>query len=331
MPRKTRKIPDKTKFKQTCLAGEKPDNSAAALKKDILEELFCSQAKFAEVATKHDFYMALASAVRYRLLRRWIQTAHTYFEQESRTVVYLSAEYLLGPLLGNNLINLGIYDQARKAVDQLGLSLDELMEQEEEPGLGNGGLGRLAACFMDSLATLEIPTIGYGIRYEYGIFDQEIQDGWQVEVTDKWLHAGNPWEISRPEIQCGVNFGGYTEIYKDEKKHERVRWIPQKKIMGTPYDTPVLGYSVKTANMLRLWKADAIESLNLQAFNLGDYYRIGTEIVVYESLEDLIDKARYFIEHDEEREAVARAGYDRTLRDHTWRARFDGVFKQAGV
>ena len=285
MKTKKRKIINSNKPLAICV---NPENNVNSIKKDILEELFCSQAKFPEVATKHDFYMALAFAVRYRLLRRWIQTAHTYFEKESRTVVYLSAEYLLGPLLGSNLINLGIYDQARKAVDQLGLSMDELMEQEEEPGLGNGGLGRLAACFMDSLATLEIPTIGYGIRYEYGIFDQEIHDGWQVEVTDKWLHDGNPWEIPHPEIQYCVNFGGNTETYTDEKGNRCVRWIPRNKIMGTPYDTPILGYSVKTANMLRLWKADAIESLNLQAFNLGDYYRAVEEKVSSENISRIL-------------------------------------------
>lgn len=265
-----------------------PDNSANTIKKDILEQLFCSQAKFPEVATKHDFYMALAFAVRRRLLHRWIQTAHAYFEKESRTVIYLSAEYLLGPLLGNNLINLGIYEQAKKAVDQLGFSLDDLLEQEEEPGLGNGGLGRLAACFMDSLATLEIPAIGYGIRYEYGIFDQEIHDGWQVEVTDKWLHDGNPWEIPRPEIQYSVNFGGHTETYTDEKGNQSVRWVPRNKIMGTPYDTPIMGYAVKTTNILRLWKADACESLNLQAFNVGDYYRAVEEKVASENISRIL-------------------------------------------
>jgi starch phosphorylase len=228
--------------------------------------------------------MALAYAVRHRLLHRWIQTAHTYFEKESRTVIYLSAEYLLGPQLGNNLINLGIYEEASKAVKQLGRSLDDLLEQEEEPGLGNGGLGRLAACFMDSLATLEIPTIGYGIRYEYGIFDQEIHDGWQVEVTDKWLHDGNPWEIPHPEIEYCVKLGGRTEHYRDECGRERVEWIPGRLIKGTPYDTPILGYAVKTANMLRLWKSDACESFNLEAFNVGDYYRAVEHKVASENI-----------------------------------------------
>jgi starch phosphorylase len=193
-------------------------NSPEAIKDSILEKLFCAQGKFPAVATNNDYYLALAYAIRDRLLHRWINTAHTYFLEGSRTVIYLSAEYLLGPQLGNNLINLGIMDQARKALADLGLSLDAMMEQEEEPGLGNGGLGRLAACYLDSLATLEIPAIGYGIRYEYGIFDQEIHDGWQVEVTDKWLRFGNPWEIAHPEIAYSVGFGGRTEAYKDSRQ-----------------------------------------------------------------------------------------------------------------
>ncbi|MDI7262026.1 MAG: glycogen/starch/alpha-glucan phosphorylase, partial [Thermodesulfobacteriota bacterium] len=197
-----------------------PDNirtdlSATAIKRAIRESLFYLQARFPAVATRNDYYLALAYAVRDRLLHRWLRAAQTYYERASRTVCYLSAEFLLGPQLGNNLINLGIQDQVRQAVKEMGLDLDGLLEQEEEPGLGNGGLGRLAACYMDSLATLEIPTIGYGIRYEFGIFDQEIRDGWQVEVTDKWLHLGNPWEIPRPEIAFNVKLGGYTETACD--------------------------------------------------------------------------------------------------------------------
>ena len=147
--------------------------------------------------------------------------------------------------------------------------LGDLLEQEEEPGLGNGGLGRLAACYMDSLATLEIPAIGYGIRYEFGIFDQEIRDGWQVEITDKWLHLGNPWEISRPELAATVKFGGHTEAYYDDHGEYGVRWIPDRVVNGIPYDTPVLGYKVNTCNMLRLWKTEACESFDFQALTSG--------------------------------------------------------------
>jgi glycogen phosphorylase len=152
--------------------------------------------------------------------------------QKPKIVCYLSAEFLLGPRLGNCLINLGIYDQVRQAVEESGLDLKELLEQEVEPGLGNGGLGRLAACYMDSLATLEIPAIGYGIRYEFGIFSQVIQDGWQVETADKWLRLGDPWEIARPEAVVEVGFGGHTEAYTDERGCYRVRWIPAQVVNG---------------------------------------------------------------------------------------------------
>ena len=195
----------------------------------------------------------------------------TYLDRKSRTVCYLSAEFLMGPQLGNNLVNLGIYEDARAAMEEAGLDLAELLEHEGEPGLGNGGLGRLAACYLDSLATLEIPSIGYGIRYEFGIFEQSIRNGWQVEVTDKWLQLGNPWEIPRPEILFDVKLGGHTEGYTKDGKY-RVRWVPNRVVRGMAYDTPVLGYKTNTANLLRLWKAEAAESFDFQAFNTGDYY-----------------------------------------------------------
>jgi starch phosphorylase len=153
------------------------------IKRAFLDNLFYIQAKFPKVATRNDYYMALAYTVRDRLLNRWLNTTKTYLEKAPRMVAYLSAEFLLGPHLGNNLINLGLYNVVQQAMEELGLNLTDLLEQEEEPGLGNGGLGRLAACYIDSLATLEIPAIAYGIRYEYGIFDQDIKDGWQVEVS----------------------------------------------------------------------------------------------------------------------------------------------------
>lgn len=258
--------------------------SIEAIKRAIQESLFYLQARFSAVATRNDYYLALAYAIRDRLLYRWLRTAQTYYEKESRTVCYLSAEFLLGPHLGNNLINLGIYDQVQEAVKELGLELNLLLEQEEEPGLGNGGLGRLAACFMDSLATLRIPAIGYGIRYEFGIFDQEIRDGWQVEVTDKWLQLGNPWEIPRPEISFHVRLGGYTESYYDEQKRFRMRWIPARVVKGIAYDTPLIGYKVNTADLLRLWKAEAYESFDFQAFNIGDYYGAVDEKVSSENI-----------------------------------------------
>jgi starch phosphorylase len=246
--------------------------SIITLRRAIADNLFYVQGKFPTIATDNDYYMALAYTIRDRLLQRWLVSSQTYFEQKSRMVCYLSAEFLLGPHLGNNLINLGIYARVRQAVEELGLDLDRLIAQEEEPGLGNGGLGRLAACYMDSLATLEIPAIGYGIRYEFGIFDQEIHDGWQVEITDKWLRYGNPWEVHHPEIHYDVKLGGYTESYTDENGNHRRRWVPNRLVKGIAYDTPILGYQVSTANTLRLWKAEAPESFDFQAFNVGDYY-----------------------------------------------------------
>ncbi|QKD84099.1 glycogen/starch/alpha-glucan phosphorylase [Thermoleptolyngbya sichuanensis A183] len=246
--------------------------SIETLKRAFLDNLFYIQGKFPALASKNDYYMALAYTVRDRLLRRWLNTAETYTNTQARTVCYLSAEFLMGPHLGNNLINLGIYDQINQAMTELGLDLNELLQQEEEPGLGNGGLGRLAACYLDSLATLEIPALGYGIRYEFGIFDQEIRDGWQVEITDKWLRYGNPWEIARPDWAVEVKYGGHTESFIDEHGNYRVRWVPFKVVKGLPYDTPILGYKVNTANTLRLWSAEATESFDFGAFNSGDYF-----------------------------------------------------------
>jgi starch phosphorylase len=243
-----------------------------ALKQAFLDNLFYIQGKFPALATKTDYYMALAHAIRDRIMQRWISTAAAYTAAGSRTVAYMSAEFLMGPHLANNLINLGVVDTVRQAMTELGLNLDELLQQEDEPGLGNGGLGRLAACFIDSMATLGVPSLGYGIRYEYGIFQQDVVDGWQVEKTDKWLRFGNPWEIVRPEWAVQVKFGGSTEHYTDEKGRARVRWIPERVVNGIPYDTPILGYRINTANTLRLWRAEAPESFDFSVFNRGDYW-----------------------------------------------------------
>jgi starch phosphorylase len=204
-------------------------------------------------------------------------------------VAYLSAEFLIGPQLGNNLLMLGIRDEAADALRRFGVAdLDEILEVEEEPGLGNGGLGRLAACFLESLASLEIPATGYGIRYEFGIFDQLIRDGWQVEITDKWLKGGWPWEIPHPDQSCFVGFGGRTESYRDEKGSYRVRWIPAEHAIGVPHDVPVLGYRVNTCDRLRLWRADATESFDFYAFNIGDYYGAVEEKVGSETLSKVL-------------------------------------------
>jgi starch phosphorylase len=246
---------------------------ATAIAQALVENLHSLQAKLPGHATLNDWYMALAYTVRDRLLHRYITTLEAIADANFpiKVVAYLSAEFLTGPHLGNSLINLGIWDAAKEALGTVGQELPELIEQEEEPGLGNGGLGRLAACYMDSLATLNVPAIGYGLRYEFGIFDQAIRDGWQVELTDKWLRFGNPWEIVRTEITFHVNLGGRTEHVHDDQGH-RVRWIPDRVVKGIAYDTPVPGYHAQTTNLLRLWKAEAAESFDFDAFNVGDYY-----------------------------------------------------------
>jgi len=243
------------------------------IRQSFLDNLFYGLGRVPFIATRNDLYTALALTVRDRVFRHGVRTVETHEEQKARRIAYLSAEYLLGPHLGLNLLNLGITEQARQALSQLGYDLDDLIEQEEEPGLGNGGLGRLAACYMDSLASLQVPAIGYGIRYEFGIFEQTIRDGWQVERTDKWLRYGNPWEVVRPEIYYEVKFGGHTEQWTDDKGHHRVRWVPDNVVKGEAYDTPILGYRVGTSNLLRLWKAEAVESFDFAAYNQGDYYR----------------------------------------------------------
>ncbi len=254
------------------------------LKRSFLDTLFCTLGRVSSAATPQDLYTALALAVRDRVLKQGVQTLETYEQQDARMVAYLSAEYLPGPHLARNLLNLGIWEQARQAVEELGCNLEFLQEQEEEPGLGNGGLGRLASCFMESMATLEVPTVGYGLRYEFGIFDQIIRDGEQVEITDKWLRFGNPWEIMRPELAYDVKLGGRTEAWTDEQGRYRVRWVPEHVIRGVAYDTPMVGHRVHTCNRMRLWKAEAVESFDFAAFNHGDYYRSVEEKMFSENI-----------------------------------------------
>ncbi len=257
--------------KQPTIEDDRTGESVETLTRAISDNMFYVQGKPPGTNTKNDDYLAVAYTVRDRLLRRWINSIETYIQNDVRLVCYLSAEFLLGPHLHNNLINLDLLEPMRTAVASNNKILDDLIEQEGEPGLGNGGLGRLAACYIDSLATLQIPAIGYGIRYEYGIFGQKIQNGWQVETTDKWLRLGNPWELHRPERTYQVKYGGHTETVKDEQGDFKVRWVAQHSVMGVAYDTPILGYKVNTANLLRLWSAQASESFDFQDFNAGDY------------------------------------------------------------
>jgi glycogen phosphorylase len=284
-PRKTKSSPPSPSVAE---GDSRRGMSAAELREGILDHLHFTQARLPALATRNDWYMALACAVRERMLDVWIKSMGQMRDRNLRIVSYLSAEFLMGPHLGNNLLNLGIMEPVREAVAELGEELDDLLRQEEEPGLGNGGLGRLAACYMDSLATLRIPAIGYGIRYEFGIFDQEIRDGWQVEKSDKWLRLGNPWEICRPEITYDVNLGGHTEQLCDESGRWRVRWAPDKVVRGVAFDTPVSGYRSGVTDLLRLWKSEAVESFDFQTFNVGDYYQAVDEKVISETISKVL-------------------------------------------
>jgi starch phosphorylase len=270
------------------LKDQKTEMTVEALARSFLDNLFFVQGRSLERATINDLYMALAHSVRDRLVERWISTVKNYQAQDVRVVCYLSAEFLTGPHLANNLINLGIYDETEEAMGMIGLDLKTLIEQEEEPGLGNGGLGRLASCFMDSLATLDVPAIGYGIRYEYGIFDQQIRDGWQVETTDKWLRLGNPWALERLEDTFEVKMGGRTDRQMDASGRLRVQWIPQRVIRGIPHDTPILGYRTNTANTMRLWSAEAVESFDFNTFNTGDFFGAVADKVSSENISKIL-------------------------------------------
>src|SRR5262245_22456358 len=264
--------------------GVRTGLGVADLRQAFLDNLLCSLGRAPMAATPNDIYTALALTVRDRVHKQGVRTIEAKIEHEARVVAYLSAEFLPGPHLASNLLNLGIVEPTREALAEFGLDLDQVIEQEEEPGLGNGGLGRLAAGLLDSLASLEVPAFGYGIRYEFGIFEQAIRNGWQVEVTDKWLRYGNPWEIVRPEIYYEVKFGGRTELATDEHGRFQSRWLPETVIKGEAYDTPILGYRVGTCNTLRLWKAEAVESFDFAAFNHGDYYRAVADKVESENI-----------------------------------------------
>lgn len=270
------------------IAQNEANNKTMEMKASILEHLCYDLAKSPQIATLHDWYMAVAFAVREKMMRNLVNSTEKIQNKKQKIVGYLSAEFLMGPHLGNALINLDIENETKEATMQLGIPLNDILQQEEEPGLGNGGLGRLAACYLDSLATLQVPAIGYGIRYEFGIFDQHIRDGWQVEATDKWLHKGNPWEIVKPELNYSVKLGGHTESYTDEQGNYRVKWKPEYEIKGVAYDTPVPGYKNNIINILRLWKSEATESFDFNAFDKGDYYGAVHEKVFSETISKVL-------------------------------------------
>ena len=251
----------------------KVEHSRDAFIQAFRDNLYYTRGQAIYTATRHDLYTALAHTVRDYMMYNWQQNVDCYFRQNPKFVYYLSAEYLVGQQLEKNLLYTNTYELARDTMQQHGINLDDLIKLDIEPGLGNGGLGRLSACFMDSLATLNIPALGYGIRYEYGIFRQSFRDGWQVESPDEWLYYGNPWEFPQPDDMVEVGFGGWTENFTDVDGSYRVRWHPAQTIMGQPYHTLVPGYNTKTVNMLRLWSARATREFDLQLFDVGDYSR----------------------------------------------------------
>ena len=237
------------------------------LNNGINDRLYYTLGKRPDNASKHDFYMALCYAVRDQMMSYWLNNQ----QSNEKEVAYLSAEFLIGPQLNNNLLNLGIKKEAEEALSEYDQCLDKILDCAEEPGLGNGGLGRLAACYMESLATLKIPSTGYGIRYKYGIFKQVVRDNQQIEITDNWLHGDWPWELSYPDESVHVGFGGRVENYVSDHNNYRCRWVPEEQVVAVPYDVLQLGYRVNSCNRIRLWRADATDVFDFYAFNIGDY------------------------------------------------------------
>jgi glycogen phosphorylase len=274
------------------------ENTVEAIKQDFLHHLKFTLAKNEYNATDNDRRIALALTVRDRLIERWMQTNDAYYDRNVKRVYYLSMEYLIGRAMGNNVINLDLEDSVSRAMQDLGLDWNDLREEGLDAGLGNGGLGRLAACFLDSIATLQLPGIGYGVRYDYGIFRQEIRDGFQVEEPDNWLWHGDPWQIERPEYQVPVYFGGSVRQEHSPAGEMEFRWVDRDAIYGVPYDFPVPGYRNNTVNNLRLWTAKASEEFDLEFFNNGDYIRAYEQKLLSENItkvlypNDAIEKGR---------------------------------------
>jgi starch phosphorylase len=260
----------------------------AELEISFVDHLAFSLVKDRYSATVRDCYKALALTVRDRLVERWVATQQEYYKQSTKRVYYLSLEFLMGRMLGNAMINLGLYGTAYKAMEELGFSLEALRDIEPDAALGNGGLGRLAACFMDSMATLELPAYGYGIRYEYGIFSQKIMNDEQVEAPDYWLRYGNPWEIERPEYTYPVKFFGRVNQYTTPDGYLHVEWVDTDDVIAMAYDTPVPGFGNNTVNNLRLWSAKSSAEFNLDYFNHGDYDRAVADQIDSETVSKVI-------------------------------------------
>ena len=247
---------------------EPPQNDALALRRSVAHALLYSGGRYPDVATHKDWYHAVASAVRDRLVERWMETTQRWRAADAKRVYYLSMEFLIGRTLSNALHALDLYDELAVAVNGLGVDLEEIREQEPDAALGNGGLGRLAACFLDSMATLGLPSCGYGIRYDYGMFAQHVLNGYQVEQPDDWLKFGNPWEFPRPDTTYVIHFGGWVR-----RNEDGAQWLDTESVLAMAYDVIVPGHGTRTVSTLRLWHAKAAESLDLALFNQGDYMR----------------------------------------------------------
>jgi len=276
-------------MKKKTPVGQRAATTVKAFKKLLLDNLYHTQGAHVYNASPHDIYNALVFAVRDQLVGRWRDTVESYYRADPKIVYYLSAEYLLGRQLEKNLLYTGTTELARKAFEELDLDLDRTLTLDREPGLGNGGLGRLAACFLDSLATLSVPAVGYGIRYEFGIFRQVFEDGWQIEKADNWLQNGNPWEFPQPDEMVAVGLGGHTEQSHDADGTLRVRWIPGETVLGEPCHMLVPGFDTTSVHTLRLWRARASEDFDFGLFNEGDYARAVEQKVRSEN----ISKALY--------------------------------------
>ena len=261
------------KPKNALLAHETIGLDAASIRQSFVDRLTYSVAKDEFTATDRDWFFTAAYVARDRMIDRWMETMRSYYVNDAKRIYYFSMEFLMGRTLMNSLHNLGFDKQYRQALNDLGVDLDEIREVEQDAALGNGGLGRLAACFLDSMATLDLPGYGYGIRYEYGMFAQRIENGRQVEHPDNWLRYGNPWEFARPEVLFQVKFNGRVVQYKDEHGVERHHWIDSDDVMAMAYDTPIPGYGTKTVNNMRLWAAKATRDFELRYFNEGNYIK----------------------------------------------------------
>lgn len=318
-----------------------PNNSKSieSLKTSFINHLTISLAKDKDSATAWDRYKSLVFTVKDLLAAKWVKTRETYYKRDARRIYYISLEFLIGRSLGNALINLGIYNETSQALQELGYDLEDILETELDPGFGNAGLGRLAACFIDSMATLELPGYGYGIRYEYGIFEQKIKDGYQVECPDNWLSHGNPWEIARPEYSYSVKFHGKAHEYMDKDGICRTNWVGTQEAIAIAYDTPIPGYHNNTVNTLRLWAAKSPIEFDFSHFSYGNYAKAVWDKIHTETISRVLYPPDNIIEGQELRLKQEYFCVSATLQDiirrykkeHRGRLRFFKFHKKVAI